>query len=63
MIPWVTAEDIAAVAYHGLVNKEPPNRDFLVLGPEKLTYAQVSHLVLTGSLSGSLIFSYSLPRH
>ncbi|KAI5865856.1 putative ergot alkaloid A [Durotheca rogersii] len=37
-IPWVSADDIAAVGFHALTVAEPPNTDFLVLGPELLTY-------------------------
>ncbi|KAI0124623.1 hypothetical protein BJ170DRAFT_465874 [Xylariales sp. AK1849] len=37
-IPWVSCDDIAAVGYHCLTSPEPPNTDFLILGPELLTY-------------------------
>lgn len=40
-IPWVTAEDIAAVAFKLLADKEPHNRDYVVYGPELLSYGQV----------------------
>lgn len=40
-IPWVSAEDIAAVAYHLLTDKKPHNTDYTVRGPELLTYDQV----------------------
>jgi uncharacterized protein YbjT (DUF2867 family) len=41
-IPWVSADDIAAVAVRALTNPTPPNTDYLVLGPELLSYGEVS---------------------
>ncbi|RYO98813.1 hypothetical protein DL764_006976 [Monosporascus ibericus] len=41
-IPWVSAGDVAAVAFAALTAPEPPNRDFLVLGPELLSYGDVA---------------------
>lgn len=40
-IPFVSAADIAAVAFHALTVAKPPNCDYRVLGPELLTYDQV----------------------
>lgn len=40
-IPFVSADDIAAVAYHALTDLEPHNRDHLILGPELLSYDDV----------------------
>ncbi|KAH9997176.1 putative ergot alkaloid A [Xylariaceae sp. FL0662B] len=37
-IPWVSAGDIARVGFAALTSPEPPNRDFVILGPEPLTY-------------------------
>lgn len=41
-IPWVATEDIAAMGHYTLTVSPAPNRDFLVLGPELLTYDDVS---------------------
>ncbi|KIV95362.1 hypothetical protein, variant [Exophiala mesophila] len=41
-LPWVSAEDIAAVAYRLLTDEKPHNTDYTVRGPELLTYDQVS---------------------
>lgn len=40
-IPFVSADDIADVAYHALTDEKPQNRDLRVLGPEILTYDKV----------------------
>ena len=40
-LPWVSAEDIAAVAYRLLTDEKPHNTDYTVRGPELLTYDQV----------------------
>lgn len=40
-IPFISADDIANVAYHALTDAKPQNRDLRVLGPENLTYDQV----------------------
>lgn len=40
-IPWISADDIAAVAVQALTMPEPPNTEFLVLGPELLSYDDV----------------------
>ncbi|KAI4765059.1 NAD(P)-binding protein [Aureobasidium sp. EXF-3400] len=37
-IPWVSANDIAAVAFRCLTDKKPHNRAYRILGPELLTY-------------------------
>ncbi|KAL9045201.1 MAG: hypothetical protein Q9214_001723 [Letrouitia sp. 1 TL-2023] len=44
-LPWVTAEDIAAVAFKLLVDKEPHNRDYVVYGPELLSYGQLAEIL------------------
>ncbi|GAB7351850.1 hypothetical protein MBLNU459_g2407t1 [Dothideomycetes sp. NU459] len=41
-IPFVSAADIAAVAYHALTDKEAPSNDYRVLGPELLTHDQIA---------------------
>lgn len=43
-IPWVSADDIAACAVQTLTIPQPPNTDYFILGPELLTYSDVSAL-------------------
>ena len=43
-ISFVSAEDIAAVAYHALNDEKPPNRDFVILGPELLSHDEAAAL-------------------
>lgn len=46
-IPFVSTEDIACVAKHLLTDEKPHNTDYVVLGPELLSYDDVSqHLIL-----------------
>jgi uncharacterized protein YbjT (DUF2867 family) len=40
-IPFISADDIADVAYHALTDAQAPNCDLRVLGPELLTYDDV----------------------
>ena len=40
-IPWVSTHDIAAVAFRALVDEKPHNTDYIILGPELLSYADV----------------------
>jgi uncharacterized protein YbjT (DUF2867 family) len=40
-IPFISADDIAEVAYHALTDAKAPNSDLRVLGPELMTYDQV----------------------
>ncbi|KIV95361.1 hypothetical protein PV10_03027 [Exophiala mesophila] len=44
-LPWVSAEDIAAVAYRLLTDEKPHNTDYTVRGPELLTYDQVAEII------------------
>ncbi|MNJ46579.1 NAD(P)H azoreductase [compost metagenome] len=37
-IGFVDADDIAAVGFHALTDKEPHNRELIITGPESLTY-------------------------
>lgn len=46
-VPFVSADDIAAAAVSALTNPDPPNTEYLVLGPELLSYRDV------GDLSGT----------
>lgn len=41
-IPWVATEDIAACAFQLLTQEDAPNDEYLILGPELLTYDEVS---------------------
>lgn len=41
-IPFVSAHDIAAVAVAALTAPDPPNREYLVVGPELLSYPDVA---------------------
>jgi festuclavine dehydrogenase len=40
-IPFISADDIAEVAYHALIDEKAPNCDLRILGPEILTYDDV----------------------
>lgn len=40
-LPFVSCDDIAAMAYHGLVDQPAHNRDFFVLGPKTVSYDEV----------------------
>jgi len=51
-IPWVSARDIAAVAYHGLTDKVAHNKDYILTGPDLLSYDDVSML---NSKKGNLL--------
>lgn len=46
-IPFVAAEDIARVAKHLLVDDKPHNTDYVVLGPELLSYDDVSSIFVS----------------
>ncbi|KAK1573643.1 family ergot alkaloid biosynthesis protein [Colletotrichum navitas] len=41
-IPWVAAEDIAAVAYQLLTQEDAPNDEYVILGPELLSYDDIA---------------------
>ena len=61
-IPWVSADDIAAVAVQTLTMADAPNTEYLVLGPELLSYDDVStgcHRVLVDMLTCAT----RLPKH
>lgn len=40
-IPWVSANDIAAVAFRCLTDEKPHNRAYRILGPQLLSYDEV----------------------
>lgn len=44
-LPFVAADDIAEMAFRALTDATPHNRDYLVLGPELLTYDQVASIL------------------
>ncbi|KAK4165789.1 hypothetical protein QBC43DRAFT_315187 [Cladorrhinum sp. PSN259] len=44
-IPWVSADDIAAVAVRALTSDDAPNTEYLVLGPELLSYKEIASIL------------------
>ncbi|CAG8971462.1 hypothetical protein HYALB_00002046 [Hymenoscyphus albidus] len=44
-LPFVSADDIAAVAFHALTDEKAHNTDHLILGPELWTYGEVAGLL------------------
>lgn len=46
-IPFISADDIADVAFRALTNKKSYDRDLRILGPELLTYDDVSTQIHT----------------
>ncbi|KAK1755036.1 hypothetical protein QBC47DRAFT_323651 [Echria macrotheca] len=44
-IPWVSVEDLAAVAVQMLTRPDAPNTEFVVLGPELLSYDHVARML------------------
>ena len=55
-IPFVSTEDIAAVAHAALVSEQAPNREYTILGPELLSYDEVSIRGSVLALGGDLTF-------
>ena len=53
-IPWVSAEDVAAVAVRALTDRRAPNTEYLVLGPELLSYDEVCSVLNGSVLKGGL---------
>ena len=45
-IPFVSAEDIARVAQRLLTDEKPHNTDYVILGPELLSYDEASYNIL-----------------
>ena len=45
-IPWVSAEDIAAVTFRALGDEKSHSCDHIVVGPKLLSYGQVSNALL-----------------
>lgn len=44
-IPWVSVDDIADVAFAALTDEESHNKDHIIVGPELLSYDEVSYSV------------------
>ncbi|KAK3300857.1 uncharacterized protein B0H64DRAFT_437984 [Chaetomium fimeti] len=44
-LPWVSADDIAAVAVRTLTDKVAPNGEYLVLGSELLSYGEIANIL------------------
>lgn len=44
-VPFVSAEDIAAVAFHTLVDEPSHNTDHVILGPELLSYDDIAGIL------------------
>ncbi|AWB46636.1 ergot alkaloid biosynthesis protein [Paenibacillus sp. CAA11] len=44
-IGFVDPDDIAAVGFHALTDKEPHNRELIITGPESLTYDDVAEVI------------------
>lgn len=40
-IPFVSVDDVARVGFHALTDEKPNNTDYILLGPELLSYDQV----------------------
>ncbi|KAK4140291.1 uncharacterized protein C8A04DRAFT_15080 [Dichotomopilus funicola] len=53
-IPWVSADDIAAVAVRTLTDEVPHNTDYLVLGSELLSYSEIAE-ILTSVLHRQIV--------
>ncbi|KAJ9642050.1 hypothetical protein H2199_005265 [Coniosporium tulheliwenetii] len=47
-IPFISATDIAAVAFHALTDERPHNTDYRVLGPELLTHDEIAAKLSSG---------------
>ncbi|KAL2287836.1 hypothetical protein FJTKL_04648 [Diaporthe vaccinii] len=44
-IPWVSKTDIAACAYSALTAEAPPNGDYIILGPDLLSYGECADVL------------------
>ncbi|KAI9787066.1 MAG: hypothetical protein M1816_007737 [Peltula sp. TS41687] len=75
-IPFISAMDIAAMAFHALADEKPLDADYSVLGPELLTYddqiatklsrclgREIVHVRLTGEERTQQLMSRGLPEH
>lgn len=75
-IPWISKTDIAACAYSALTAEAAPNGDYVILGPELLSYEEVSPMTapcfsgcpgaskrLVGLTAWFLVCGYPQRRH
>ncbi|EED79990.1 predicted protein, partial [Postia placenta Mad-698-R] len=74
-ISFVSASDIAAVAFRALTDEKPHNTDYRVLGPELLTYdeiaanlssclgREITHVNLTGEHRAQQLMSLGVPEY
>ncbi|KAB8073419.1 agroclavine dehydrogenase [Aspergillus leporis] len=46
-IPFVSADDIARVGFHALMDAGSSGKEYLILGPELLTYSEVASILTT----------------
>ncbi|KAJ4382526.1 hypothetical protein N0V85_008553 [Neurospora sp. IMI 360204] len=60
-IPWVSADDIAAVAVQALTREDAPNTEYLILGPELLGYDDIANTL--SSVLGRKIVHVDLSNH
>jgi uncharacterized protein YbjT (DUF2867 family) len=61
-IPWVATEDIAAMGYYALTTCPAPNTDYLVLGPDLLTYNEVRSITYLPPLPSLLLGRNTIAR-
>ncbi|KXX81887.1 Festuclavine dehydrogenase [Madurella mycetomatis] len=59
-VPFVSADDIAAVAVRALTNPDPSNTEYLVLGPELLSYSDIAD-ILTQVLGKTVVHIDLMP--
>jgi uncharacterized protein YbjT (DUF2867 family) len=50
-VPFVSANDVARVAFCALTNQQPHNTDHIILGPELFTYDEVQRILFENTLS------------
>ncbi|KAM0585159.1 hypothetical protein ACHAQF_006936 [Verticillium nonalfalfae] len=60
-IPWVAVEDIAASAYQLLTQEAAPNAEFLILGPELLSYGDIA-AIISDVLGRRVVHHQQTPR-
>lgn len=61
-IPWVSVEDIAAVGFRALTDKKSMDTDPVILGPELLSYDDVSFSLPKSLLSRCIDAARSFKR-
>ncbi|TDZ28865.1 Festuclavine synthase II [Colletotrichum spinosum] len=60
-VPWVSTMDIAACAFQLLLQDDAPNDQYLILGPELLTYADIANALT--EVTGRKIVHKNLSAH